>query len=126
MKIAPVILATFAAAATCTASTTSNAGYVVTSPPSCYKASDGSGSCSGTLASFRAAPDTTTYANFQILPSYAYFGASQGTTHAYCTVSTITPLWYSAVSAPPNTWFSISWNASGQCTYLTLEAGSFR
>jgi hypothetical protein len=123
-KLAPVLsLAVLGGAPLAYAGSTTESAY-------CYKNTDGSGSCYGTFLGFRNHAGSGTYAYFYKHSSGsksfsgAYTDTSTNTTSYFsCTPDAATgALWTKAVAAQG--YFSISWNTSGTCTYLSLYNGS--
>jgi hypothetical protein len=115
------------AAAALTVSAPGHAGSPASAPyASCSSNSDGSGSCSGTLEGFRvASPGPTDAASFYQWEGGAGFWARFNGVYHACQKSGADPLWIQTASIPSNEWFSLSWNAQGQCT-LFMQSVSYR
>lgn len=105
------------------------AGYTWNPPASCTFYADGSGSCSGTLLTFRNSTTSSDYASFEQSGegTYSFRVNFQGRL-AECWKSV------SAGSLAANHWnaamshrgrFSITWNASGTCGQLYLMNASY-
>ncbi|QSQ25972.1 hypothetical protein JY651_14040 [Pyxidicoccus parkwayensis] len=94
----------------------------------CYKNTDGSGGCYGSLLGFRNHAGANTYAYFvQYYSGVKYFYANytSGTTTTYfsCTPNTATGAqWTKALNH--SGYFSVYWDASGMCNSLYLYNGS--
>jgi hypothetical protein len=82
----------------------------------CSKAADGSGSCYGDFGGFRNHADPNAFVSFA---SYGSFWASlNGVSYGCAPNSTVLALWPELMNS--RAFFSISWNASGTCTSLTI------
>lgn len=110
-------------------STAALAGYVWNPPASCTFNVDGSGSCSGTLLTFRDSTTYSDYASFEQIGdgSYAFRVNFQGR-RAECwkyapAGSSAAHDWNAAISHRGR--FSITWNASGTCGQLYLTNASY-
>ena len=124
-KMVPVLsVAVLGVAGVASAGSTSESSY-------CYKNTDGSGGCYGTLLGFRnSTGSSSNYARFYKNTSasrsfYAYYTSSTTTapTSYTCTPdATVSTIWDKAIRA--RGYFNIQWNASGSCTYLYLANGS--
>jgi hypothetical protein len=127
-KLITTALSATIAAAALTVSAPSHAGSPA-SPPYAYCSSnaDGSGSCAGTLEGFQvAAPNPIDAAYFYQWDGGAGFWARFNGVSHLCVKSSSDPLWFQTASIPSNEWFSIQWNAQGQCTSLFMQTVSYR
>jgi hypothetical protein len=87
----------------------------------CYKKADGSGHCDGSLTDFKA--PGIGYANFLLGNKWAEFYAAFKGGEYRCdanTSSEVYPTMVAALSAY-RLYFQVDWDASGQCTYVTLQ-----
>ncbi|MCY1020082.1 hypothetical protein [Pyxidicoccus sp. MSG2] len=103
------------------------AGYK-TESAYCYKNTDNSGGCYGSLLGFRNHSGSNTYAYFtQYYSGSKYFNAAytSGTTTTYfsCTPNAATAVqWPKAMNHQG--YFTVYWDASGACYSLYLNNGS--
>jgi hypothetical protein len=82
----------------------------------CSKNADGSGNCFGDFAGFRNNADPNAFISFA---SYGSFWASLNSVSYACSPnSTVLSQW--PVLMNSRAYFSISWDAGGTCTSLTL------
>ena len=114
-----------AAAALIGGATAASGGYVSESYAYCQKRADGSGSCAGTFLGFRNLADPQARASF-------YFNhAGQSVFQAHfngqwhnCLLPANANAHQLASSVKANHWFTVEWDASATCTYVTALAGS--
>jgi hypothetical protein len=129
-SIRPAILATLVAAPVVLSAAKSDAGFTGFVVAYCSNNSDGSGLCEGTPAGFRASSGQYDYENFwtESYPgtNLAGFSATyQGVAYA-CSVPTSSSLMPTFVTAANfGKEFYVSWDASGNCTSLSLSNGSY-
>ena len=123
-KMIPVLsMAVLGGAGVAFAGSTTESSY-------CYKNTDGSGYCYGTLLGFRNNASSSTYARFYKNTSatrsfYAIYtpaGATAAQGYSCTPDATVSTLWDKAIRA--RGYFNIQWNSSGSCTYLYLANGS--
>jgi hypothetical protein len=96
----------------------------------CYKNSDGSGACYGSLLGFsnHAGASTQAYFYKNDSGSKSFYGAYTNTSTGVTTSGSCTPdaatgaLWSKALSLTG--YFHIQWDSTGTCTYLYLNNGS--
>jgi hypothetical protein len=92
----------------------------------CVKNSGGDGYCEGNFNGFRTSSDPNAYYYFfETETGNQQFGANLNGGWYYCSVPSTSPLmsiWRDAMNN--RGWFRISWNASSQCTGLTLYNSS--
>jgi hypothetical protein len=130
-SIRPAILATLVAAPVVLSTAKSDAGFTGFVVAYCSNNSDGSGACYGTPAGFRASSGQSDYENFWEISypggtNFAGFSATfQGVAYA-CSVptsSSLMPTFLTAANFGKE--FYVSWDASGNCNYLSLSNGSY-
>lgn len=107
--------------------TEGHAGYTHQSA-SCFKNADGSGECRGTFAGFRASPNPGDYAYFQYnstpgYVTYAFYATYNGVFYMCAPNATLVSMW--DVIQNNRGYFNISWNASGTCTNIWINNGSY-
>jgi hypothetical protein len=95
----------------------------------CYDYGVGGGVwyCSGSLAGYRSSSDPSAYVELSVEPpSYVtFYSYLNGKSHA-CTVSASQiPLFQAIATAPPQTYFYIQGDNTGQCSAMSFESASF-
>jgi len=94
----------------------------------CYKNTDGSGWCYGSMRGFRTSADASAYAAFTSTAttfSSTHFVASFNSDFYTCVPSSGSPiesLWPLAHNS--DLYFTIGWDSNGTCTYLYVASGS--
>jgi hypothetical protein len=108
----------------------SRAGLQYSQSCGCSQNSSG-GSCSGTMAAFKNSSDANAYAEFYESATSGgisrFFGAEFGGTGYWCdasSVANIGTMWPGITANMQNVYFSVQWNASNQCTQLTIYSFS--
>jgi hypothetical protein len=109
----------------------SEAGYQYPNAAFCWKSTDGSGYCSGTMSGFRNNSDAGAYAGFvstELSTGQTFYASVNGGFYAcgvlpaYGTPTSLVNMWPTAANF--RGLFEISWNSSGACTTLSLYNGS--
>jgi hypothetical protein len=119
------VTATLSAFATLAIVSVGSAGTTYSAGAYCSKSADGSGNCSGSFNGFQATPDPQAFAAFwNEGTTYAQFIAVLNGTYYACATTAPGNAWFTISSAPPTTQFSVSWDSTGACTAVSMQAGS--
>jgi hypothetical protein len=93
---------------------------------SCTKNTDGSGSCSGTLAGFRALPDQSSWAQFAYTGDGSFSASYNGLSGTYCfATSGNIAMWPQLATMPTTAFFYVAWDANRNCTSVQMYNVSY-